>query len=115
MILVLLAALQQAVPADSGEVHLGNIRQLTFGGQNAEAYFSHSGRQLIFQRQEGDTGCDKEYVINIDGTGLHRVSAPEGRTNCGYCFDRDRRIFYASTVHLGPACPPRPDYSLGYV
>ena len=104
-----------AVPADSGEGHLANIRQLTFGGQNAEAYFSRSGRQLIFQRQEADTGCDKQYVINVDGTGLHRVSSPGGRTTCGYFFNRDRRIFYASTIHLGPACPPRPDYSLGYV
>jgi len=103
------------ISADSGEGHLTNIRQLTFGGQNAEAYFSRSGRQLIFQRQEGDTGCDKQYVMNVDGSGLHRVSSSGGRTTCGYFFDHDRRIFYASTEHLGPACPPRPDYSLGYV
>ena len=43
---------------DSGEVHLANIRQLTFGGQNAEAYFSPDGRQLIFQRRETDDQCD---------------------------------------------------------
>jgi len=117
MIPILLATLLQAtpIPADSGERHLGNIRQLTFGGQNAEAYFSRSGRQLIFQRQEADSGCDQEYVINTDGTGLHRVSSGQGRTTCGYFFDRDRRVFYSSTAHLGPACPPRPDYSLGYV
>jgi Tol biopolymer transport system component len=117
MIPILLATLLQAtpVPADSGELHLRNIRQLTFGGQNAEAYFSRSGRQLIFQRQEADTGCDQQYLINVDGTGLRRVSSGAGRTTCGYFFDRDRRIFYFSTEHLGPACPPRPDYSLGYV
>jgi len=118
MLPFLFGALLQAatvVPADSGEGHLTNIRQLTFGGQNAEAYFSRSGRQLIFQRQEADTGCDQQYVINVDGTGLQRVSSGAGRTTCGYFFDRDRRIFYASTAHLGPACPPRPDYSLGYV
>ena len=103
------------LPADSGEAHLTNIRQLTFGGQNAEAYFSRSGRQLIFQRQEADSGCDQQFVINVDGSGLRRVSSGEGRTTCGYFFDRDRRIFYASTAHLGAACPPRPDYSLGYV
>ena len=49
MLRFLLAALLQAVPADSGEVHLQNIRQLTFGGQNAEAYFSRSGRQIVSQ------------------------------------------------------------------
>jgi Tol biopolymer transport system component len=118
MIPIAFAVLLQAatvVPADSGEGHLSNIRQLTFGGQNAEAYFSRSGRQLILQRQEADSGCDQQYVINADGTGLHRVSSGEGRTTCGYFFDGDRRIFYASTAHLGPACPPRPDYSQGYV
>src|SRR6266850_6718930 len=115
MLLVLLAALLQAVPADSGEVHLQNIRQLTFGGQNAEAYFSHSGHQIIFQRQEADSGCDQEFVMNTDGTGLHRVSNGKGRTTCGYFFAADRRIFYATTQHAGAACPPRPDYSKGYV
>src|SRR6266446_2062275 len=115
MLRILLAALLQAVPADSGEVHLQNIRQLTFGGQNAEAYFSRSGRQLIFQRTAADSGCDQEFVMNIDGTGLHRVSSGKGRTTCGYFFADDRRIFYSTTEHAGAACPPRPDYSKGYV
>jgi len=95
MIPIVFAVLLQAatvVPADSGEGHLTNIRQLTFGGQNAEAYFSRSGRQIIFQRQEADTGCDQQYVINVDGSGMHRVSSGDGRTTCGYFFDRDRRI-----------------------
>ncbi|MGH7538850.1 MAG: TolB family protein [Gemmatimonadales bacterium] len=114
---LVLAALQQSVVVapESGEVHLRNIRQLTFGGQNAEAYFSRSGRQLIFQRTPGDTGCDQQYVINTDGSGLHRVSSGYGRTTCGYFFAGDSRIFYAGTEHLGPACPPRPDFSRGYV
>ena len=103
------------LPADSGEHHLRNIRQLTFDGQNAEAYFSRSGRQIIFQRQESDSGCDQQFVVNTDGSGLHRVSSGRGRTTCGYFFGGDRRIFYSTTEHLGPACPPRPDYSLGYV
>lgn len=118
MLPFLFGALLQAatvVPADSGEGHLTNIRQLTFGGQNAEAYFSRSGRQIVFQRQESDSGCDQQYVINADGTGMHRVSSGRGRTTCGYFSHADRRIFYASTEHLGSACPPRPDYSLGYV
>ena len=116
LVTVLFALLQaQNVPADSGEIHLRNVRQLTFGGQNAEAYFARSGQQLIFQRQEADTGCDQQYIMHIDGSGLHRVSGGKGRTTCGYFFDGDRRIFYASTEHGGAACPPRPDYSKGYV
>src|SRR6266498_2092424 len=104
MLLLLLPVLLQAITADSGEVHLRNIRQLTFGGQNAEAYFSRSGRQLIFQRQEADSGCDQEFVINVDGSGLHRVSSGAGRTTCGYFFENDARIFYSSTAHSGAAC-----------
>lgn len=112
---ILFLLVLQAVPADSGEAHLRNIRQLTFGGQNAEAYFSRSGQQIIFQRQPADSGCDQQFVINVDGTNLHRVSSGKGRTTCGYFFDNDRRIFYATTEHIGAACPERPDYSRGYV
>jgi TolB protein len=107
--------LLQTIAADSGEVHLRNIRQLTFGGENAEAYFSHSGRQLIFQRHVGDSACDQQFVMNVDGTRMHQVSSGKGRTTCGYFYDDDRRIFYSTTEHAGTACPPRPDYSKGYV
>ena len=113
--LALLLALQAAPPPDSGEARLQNIRQLTFGGQNAEAYFSANGRQLIFQRQESDSGCDQQYIMNVDGSGLRRVSSGKGRTTCGYFFAGDRRIVYASTAHVGAACPAPPDRSQGYV
>jgi Tol biopolymer transport system component len=110
-----LLLLQTIVPAESGELHLRNIRQLTFGGQNAEAYFSADGRQLILQRQESDSGCDQQFVINVDGTGLRRVSSGRGRTTCGYFYAHDRRILYASTEHLGAACPPPASRAQGYV
>src|SRR5712692_8813667 len=114
--LVVVIALTQATLApDSGEAHLRNIRQLTFGGQNAEAYFSASGRLLVLQRQGPGDGCDQMYVMGADGTGLRRVSSGRGRTTCGYFYDHDRRIFYSSTKRADSACPPRPDYSQGYV
>lgn len=113
--LLVLTLVQAAVSPDSGEARLRNIRQLTFGGQNAEAYFSSSGRQLILQRQESDSVCDQQYIINVDGTGLRRVSSGLGRTTCGYFYAGDQRIVYASTEHLGPACPAPPDRSQGYV
>src|SRR5213596_1267090 len=114
--LVLVIALTQgSLAPDSGEVHLRNLRQLTFGGQNAEAYWSADGRRLILQRQPGDSGCDHIYIMNANGSDLHPVSSGKGRNTCGYFFDHDRRIFYSSTEHAAPACPPRPDYSQGYV
>ena len=108
----------QPVLADSdpGERHLRSIRQLTFGGNNAEAYFSPDGERLIFQRQEnGETACDQQYVMNVDGSGLHRVSNGRGRTTCGYFYDGGRRILYSSTFEHSPECPPPPDRSQGYV
>lgn len=104
-----------SVPGEAGEVRLRDIRQLTFGGQNAEAYFSRSGRQLILQRTDSAGGCDQQYVINTDGTGLRRVSSGKGQTTCGYFFANDARIIYATTERMGAACPPPPDYSRGYV
>ena len=99
-----------------GEKHLANIRQLTFSGNNAEAYFSASGKQLIFQRQTAlDVGCDQQYVMNIDGSGVRQVSNGKGRTTCGYFIEHDSRILYSSTAAHDPNCPVPPDRSLGYV
>jgi TolB protein len=117
ILLVFLAGFVQGgvVRAEPGEPHLRNVHQLTFGGQNAEAYFSASGTLLIFQRQGLAEPCDQIYVMGVDGTELRRVSSGHGRTTCGYFYDRDRRIFYSSTEHTSLDCPPRPDYSQGYV
>ncbi len=104
------------VQPEPGETHLRQIRQLTFSGNNAEAYFSRDGTRLIFQRQPVlDQGCDQEYIINTDGSNLHRISNGEGRTTCGYFYDNDHRILYSSTFQYSPACPPVPDRSHGYV
>ena len=99
----------------AGERHFGAIRQITAGGENAEAYFSADGRRLIFQSTRDGRTCDQQYVINVDGSGLRRVSNGQGKTTCGYFMDGDRRIFFASTHATDTACPPRPDPSKGYV
>ena len=102
-------------PETAREVHLSNVKQLTFGGENAEAYFSFDGQELIFQSTRDGGECDQIYAMRIDGTGVRRVSSGEGRTTCSF-FTRDKQhVIYASTYLGGKACPPRPDFSRGYV
>ncbi|MGH7360417.1 MAG: TolB family protein [Candidatus Methylomirabilales bacterium] len=97
------------------ERHLANLRQLTFGGQNAEAYFSPDGSQLIFQATRDGFACDQILVMNLDGSGLRLLSTGKGRTTCSFFVPGQPQFIYAST-HLGSAaCPPRPDRSQGYV
>jgi TolB protein len=98
-----------------GERHLQNIKQLTFGGENAEAYFSFDGRQLIFQSKRDGRGCDQIYSMNIDGSGVKMVSNGEGRTTCSYFFKDGKKVLYASTFGGKKECPPNPDFSKGYV
>lgn len=97
------------------EKHLKNIRQLTFGGENAEAYFSSDGKKLIFQSTRDGYPCDQIFEINVDGTGLKPLSTGKGRTTCAYYFPNGKRIIYSSTHMTSPDCPPKPDFSRGYV
>ena len=91
-----------ALGPNPGERHLSGIRQLTDGGENAEAYFSRDGRRLIFQSTRDGRACDQQYVMNVDGTGLHRVSTGTGKTTCGFFFANDQRILFGSS-HALPA------------
>jgi TolB protein len=109
------AGLPRPMAMEPDERHLTNVRQLTDGGENAEAYFSADGRRLIFQSTRDGRTCDQQYVMNVDGSGLRRVSNGQGKTTCGYFYDEDRRIFFASTHAADSACPARPDPSQGYV
>jgi Tol biopolymer transport system component len=105
---------QQPPPA-SGEKHLRNIRQLTHGGENAEAYFSSDGERLIFQSTRPGTECDQIFTIRIDGSDERRVSTGTGRTTCGYFYPGGNDILFASTHETAAACPPKPTFSRGYV
>jgi Tol biopolymer transport system component len=101
--------------ADPRERHLGNLRQLTDGGENAEAYFSFDGHHLIFQSTRPPFECDQIFTMDLTGRGLRRLSTAKGRTTCAY-FQPDGRHYLYSSTHLGgDACPPRPDMSQGYV
>lgn len=99
----------------NGEKHLKNIRQLTFEGENAEAYFSDDGKKLIFQSTRPGIECDQIFEMNTDGTAVRMLSTGKGRTTCAYFYPKSKRILYASTHLTDPKCPPKPDFSRGYV
>lgn len=102
--------------AHSQEPHLSNIRQLTFGGDNAEAYFSPDGTQLVFQSNYKRWGlsCDQIYVMDIAAAANtpeylpSMVSTGGGRTTCSYFMPDGRTVLYASTHEADGACPPEP-------
>jgi TolB protein len=95
------------------EVHLQNVKQLTFGGDNAEAYFSFDGQYLVFQatNPRWDIECDQIFVMPITGyTGqrANMVSTGKGRTTCSYFLPGDSTIVYASTHLAEDQCPETP-------
>jgi len=97
------------------EKHLKNIRMLTNGGENAEAYLSFDETKIIFQSTRDDLQCDQIFTMNIDGTNQKMISTGMGRTTCSYFLPGDTLILYASTHHYDKNCPPPPDRSKGYV
>ena len=114
---------EKVSPTGSTERHLANIRQLTFGRQNAEAYFSFDGTKLIFQSTndwskvseanplkpaDAGHGCYQMYVMDLQSMTTRMVSTGVGATTCGYFFPGDRRVLYSSTHQAGPNCPPKP-------
>ncbi|MET0593726.1 MAG: M20/M25/M40 family metallo-hydrolase [Polyangiaceae bacterium] len=99
------------------EHHLTDLRQLTHGGENAEAYWSFDGKELILQARHEGAGCDRIFKMRPfdDPPVLAPVSSGQGATTCSYFLPGNREVIFASTHLGGAACPPRPDHSLGYV
>ncbi|HKC25139.1 MAG TPA: hypothetical protein VKF32_10380, partial [Thermoanaerobaculia bacterium] len=100
-----------------GERHLANVRQITDGGENAEAYWGDDGRTLIFQSTRPPWGCDQIFTVDVDDPAAEPrlVSSGRGRTTCAYFFPGMRRVLYSSTYLADARCPPPPDRSKGYV
>ena len=98
----------------TGETHLRNIKQLTFGGNNAEAYWSFDSKQLVFQsdwEKINSQGCDQIFIMNADGNALTNgnqyqlVSTGKGRTTCSYFLKGDQKVVFASTHEADENCP----------
>ncbi|MFO7562458.1 MAG: hypothetical protein R6X02_07430 [Enhygromyxa sp.] len=97
------------------ETHFASLRQLTFGGENAEAYLSFAEDQLIFQSTRDGLACDQIFTMGLDGSNVTLVSTGKGRTTCSYFLPGDQKILYASTHAAADDCLPPPDRSKGYV
>ncbi len=98
------------------EKHLKNITQLTFGGNNAEAYWSFDSKSLTFQSDydKWSNGCDQIYIMSPGISDLKnntpsRISTGTGRTTCSYFLPGNKKIVYASTHAAGKDCPPAPE------
>jgi len=96
-----------------GEKHLSNIRQITFGGENAEAYWSFDDRFLIFQSTRDDLECDQIFTLEV-ATGELTQLTNSGRTTCAFFLPNSDRVLFASTHAVSSECPPVPDRSKGY-
>ncbi len=99
------------------EKHFTNLRQLTFGGDNAEAYFSSDGKRIVFQANNPKWGdnCDQIYFMDLHSPAISASIKPDlistglGRTTCSYFMPGDSLVVYASTHLSSDQCPPVPE------
>ena len=94
------------------ERHFANVRQLTFGGDNAEAYFSFDNRSIVWQKTRASEGipCDQIFVADLDKPEKSVMrSTGRGRTTCAYFLPGNKDVVFASTHHKMDSCPPVPD------
>lgn len=104
-----LNAEQTPVLKKSDDRHMSNLTQLTFEGDNGEAYFSFDGKQLIYQSNRGGFECDKIWTMDIDGSNKTMVSPGHGAHTCAFFQPGEQQIVFASTSHLQGSCPKKPD------
>ncbi len=100
------------------EKHLKNLRQLTFGGDNAEAYWSFNNKAFTFQSNNKAWGlhCDQIFMYDL-AKGMKQdsayrpplISTGKGRTTCSYYMPDNKHILYASTHLADSLCPPNPE------
>lgn len=120
ILLVPISAFSQFKDTTKKESHLVNIQQLSFGGDNAEAYFSFNGQFLSFQSNNSKWGlkCDQIFSMNIKKAIKQKssympqlISTGKGRTTCSYFMPNDKSILFASTHHHMDTCPAVAPYN----
>ncbi len=112
----------QFINPGTAEKHFKNVQQLTFGGDNAEAYWSFDSKSLTFQSNNPKWGlsCDQIFTSTIANFGdstykPNLISTGQGRTTCSYYMPDNKHIIFASTHKSNAACPPVPESKKAYV
>ncbi len=105
-----LAGSEQAASPRFVDKHMRNVTQLTFKGDNGEAYFSSDGQRLIYQSNRDGFACDKIWTMNVDGSDKRMVSPDQGAHTCAFFYPGGQQIVFASTSHIAGACPPKPQF-----
>lgn len=103
------------------EKHFRNLKQLTFGGDNAEAYWSFNSKMISFQSNNKAWGlkCDQIFFMPVEGMDLSKgqkpqlISTGKGRTTCSFFMPGNKQILFASTHQGGDECPPEPGRTPG--
>lgn len=104
-----------AVAANPKEKHLRNIRKLTFGGQNAEAYWNFDGTKIIFQTRQPQWPDEQIVTMNADGSNKTLISTGKGRCTCSYFTPDGKWLYFSSTHEKAPGAQPPLDMSKGYL
>lgn len=105
----------KSIPANPKERHLRNVRKLTFGGQNAEAYWSSDGKRIVWQSSQPGFPDEQIFVMNADGSQKTLVSTGLGRCTCSYFSPDGKYVYFSSTHRTWKGKQPSLDMSLGYV
>ncbi|MFS4415529.1 TolB family protein [Maribacter sp. 2307ULW6-5] len=96
------------------EKYFKSIRQITFGGDNAEAYWGWDDKQMVFQsnNEAWGVGCDQMFLMNVEEDFKDRqppmISTGLGRTTCAYFMPDNKHYVYGSTHLGGEECPEVP-------
>ncbi len=105
----------RAVPLNPAETNIANVRQLTFGGQNAEAYWSADGSKIIYQTRQPEFPDEQIFTMNSDGSSKKLVSTGKGRCTCSYFLPDMSGIVFSSTHERNEGAQKPVDMSKGYV
>jgi Tol biopolymer transport system component len=98
-----------------GELHLTNLKQLTFGGQNAEAYFNVKGDRITFQTRQPQFPDEQIFTMMLDGSKRTLISTGKGRTTCSYFSPDDQWVYFSSTHATNQGAQAKLDMTKGYV